>query len=86
MPPADDAAGNFHEHFMDECEAFEARAQAPEVMQPGDESAAMAAAATPMKRRRDRTRGRRLSGIRNPIEKNRGRTLPVSVEPPLTPK
>jgi hypothetical protein len=36
LPPTDDAGGDLHERFVDEGEAFESNAQAPEVMQPGD--------------------------------------------------
>jgi hypothetical protein len=36
LPPTDEAGGNLHERFVDEGEAFEANAQASEVMQPGD--------------------------------------------------
>jgi hypothetical protein len=36
LPPVDDAAGDFHERFVDEGEAHESNAQAPEVMRPGD--------------------------------------------------
>jgi hypothetical protein len=35
LPPADDAAGDFHERFVNEAEVFESNAQAPEVMQQG---------------------------------------------------
>jgi transposase len=36
LPTADDAAGDFHECFVNEGEVFEANAQAPEVMQPSN--------------------------------------------------
>jgi hypothetical protein len=36
LPPTNDACGDLHERFVNEGEAFEANAQAPEVMQPGD--------------------------------------------------
>jgi hypothetical protein len=35
LPPADDAAGNFHERFVDEGELFESNARAHEVIEPG---------------------------------------------------
>jgi hypothetical protein len=34
LPPADDAASDLHERFVNKGEAFESNAQAPEVMQP----------------------------------------------------
>jgi hypothetical protein len=36
LPPTDNASGDFHERFVNESEAFESNAQAPEVMQPSD--------------------------------------------------
>jgi hypothetical protein len=36
LPPTNDASGDLHERFVNEGEVFEANAQAPEVMQPGD--------------------------------------------------
>ena len=33
MPPKDDAGGDLHERFVNEREAFESNAQAPEVME-----------------------------------------------------
>jgi hypothetical protein len=36
LPPADDAAGDFHERFVDGCEALESNAQALDVVVSGD--------------------------------------------------
>lgn len=36
MSPADDAAGDFHKGFVNDCKTFETDAQAPEIVQPCD--------------------------------------------------